>query len=316
MNKLFGISLSFFFLVSVLAAYALPTMAGTMKSYNGETGIMVLELEDKSEKKFKLTEKTKVEWMGRTTAPSALRKGAKISIQIAGALNASPLKAAKIVDWGNSGKIVAKKASAPYHTPVAQFASTAGGGGVPDGAPKMDGNHHQTMATIGHGGSQNQPHGPQGQGHTTTSHSPSTSHQGYPNSSGQYVNQGASMTAPLEGMGIDPYSTGGTDYTQMGANDIGNIIGGDESGTSSGMNGMEAAYGGATERMTGRVMESAIEQGFVIIQSFEHPTLQRILLQQAGAPTHLLVQGQMIEVVGTQSPQGFRATEIKPANGF
>ena len=108
MKRLFKISVIGFVLATMIAVSALPTMAGRLKSYNGSTGVLILELEDKSTRKFQLSDKTKVEWMGRNTHPSALRAGAKISIQIAGALNSVPLKAAKIVDWGSSEKIVAQ----------------------------------------------------------------------------------------------------------------------------------------------------------------------------------------------------------------
>ena len=53
----------------------------------------------------------------------------------------------------------------------------------------------------------------------------------------------------------------------------------------------------------------------MVVQSFEHPNLLRVLLQQANAPMQLLTPGQMIEVTGQQTPQGFRAIEIKGAGG-
>jgi hypothetical protein len=327
MNRTFGKFLVFFMLATLMAASALPTMAGRLKSYNGSTGILLLEMEDKSVRKFILNDKTKVEWMGRTTAPGALRQGSKISIQVLGSLGASPLKAGKIVDWGNSEKIVAKGAVAPYHTPVAEYASTAGGGGVPDGAPKMNSTAHQTMATIGHGGSQNQPTGPNGYS-ANTGLQPAGQTQAHPGASGgsqQYTNQGQSMTAPLEMMNIDPYSSSSQmgmndpySSTQMGVNDTSTLMGVDGDGADSSYQtapGMETAYGGGNQKITGQVLESAIEQGYVVVQSFEHPNLLKILLQQANAPMQLLTPGQMIEVVGQQTPQGFRAVEIKAAGG-
>ena len=320
MKRTYGISLICFFLASVLMASALPTMAGCLKSYNGKTGVLVLELEDKSTRKFVLTDKTKCEWMGRNTSPGALRQGAKISIQIAGALNASPLKAAKIVDWGNSEKIVAKGAASPYYTPVAGYASTGGGGGVPDGSPTFHDSAHQNMAAIAHGGSQNQEHGPAAGDHTnpTSSHSTNTlstspSHNGGPT---HYSNQAESHMAPLEMMNIDPYSN--SSYTQMGsANDVGTMMGvdSDESGISA-PPGMETAYGGATEKITGQILESKLEQGWLTVQSFEHPNLIRVLLHEAvNAPMQVLTPGQMIEITGVNTPQGFKAREVKPAGG-
>lgn len=338
MKRYFGTYLVCFMIATVMAAYALPTMAGRLKSYDGSTGILVLELEDKSIKKFKLTDKTTVEWMGRNTSAGAIRAGSKVSVQIAGALNANPLVAAKIVDWSNSDKIVAKGAAAPYHTPVAQYASTDGGGGMPDGAPKMNSSAHQTMAAIGHGGSENQPRGPVGpNAQAPTSSSPGQAYPAANTGTTHYNNQGTSMTAPLEMMNIDPYNTGtssqmgmgqdynqmgmGQDYNQMGMDynqsvspDAGTLMGNDEDGDSSqGVPGMDSAYGGSNQRVTGQILESAVERGYVMIQSFEHPTLLRILLHQANAPMQLLVPGQMIEVSGTPTPQGFRAVEIKAA---
>jgi hypothetical protein len=333
MNRTFGKYLVGFMLVTLMAASALPTMAGRLKSYDGSTGILLLEMEDKSVRKFILNDKTKVEWMGRNTAPGALRAGSKISIQVLGSLGASPLKAGKIVDWGNSEKIVATGAvSVPYHTAVSEYASTAGGGGVPDGAPKMNDGAHQTMATIAHGGSQNQPTGPNGYSADTGIQAQGQA-QPYPGpSSGgtqQYTNQGASMTAPLEMMNIDPYSSSSSQMgmnvdpynpSQMGMNDGTSLMGGDETGSDPGTMqaapGMETAYGGNNQTITGQVLESAIEQGYVVVQSFEHPNLLRVLLQQSNAPMQLLTPGQMIQVTGQQTPQGFRAVEIKAAGGY
>jgi len=341
MNRTFGKFLVCFMLATLMAASALPTMAGRLKSYNGSTGILLLEMEDKSVRKFQLSDKTKVEWMGRNTAASALRPGAKISIQVLGSLGAPVLKAGKIVDWGNSDQIIAKGAIAPYHTPVAEYASTSGGGGTPDGAPKMNSTAHQDMAAIAQGGSQNQPTGPNGYS-ANTGLQPNQSAQAAPaqNTGGSqmYTNQGASMTAPLEMMNIDPYSSsssqmgmndpytasqmGMTDpYTasQMGMTaDPGSLVGVDEGNGDSGMQqapGMDTAYGGATQKITGQVLESAIENGYVVIQSFEHPNLIRVLLHQANAPMQLLTPGQMIEVTGQQTPQGFKAVEIKAPGG-
>lgn len=336
MNSTFGKFLVSFLLATVMAASALPTMAGRLKSYDGSTGILLLEMEDKSVKKFILSDKTKVEWMGRNTAPSALRAGSKISIQVLGSLGANPLKAGKIVDWGNSDKIVAKGAIAPYHTAVAEYASTSGGGGVPDGAPKMNSTAHQDMAAIGHGGSQNQPTGPNGYS-ASTGLQPAAQPSAHPGSSNSqmYTNQGQSMTAPLEMMNIDPYSSSSQmgmndpysasqmgmndpySSAQMGMNDTGTLMGVDSENDSSiqAAPGMETAYGGSTQKITGQVLESAIENGYVVLQSFEHPNLLRVLLQQANAPMQLLTPGQMIEVTGQQTPQGFRAIEIKAAGG-
>lgn len=324
MKRNFGISLIAFLMASVLTATALPTMAGRLKSYDGKTGVLVLELEDKSERKFVLSEKTKCEWMGRNTSPGVLPQGAKISIQIAGALNESPLKAAKIVDWGNSETIVAQGAAAPYYTATAQYASTDGGGGVPDGAPTGNRSAHQDMATVGHGGSQNMAQPPAaGQNQNPVS---TTSGTSYPTASPSYnnagsvfyTNQGQSMTAPLENMGIDPYSTNG--YPQMGsANDINAAmgLGGDDGDSYNPTPGMETAYGGGQEKFTGQVLQVQLDQGWVLLQAFENPNVMRVLLHDvANAPMQALTPGSMIEVIGSQSPQGFKAREVKAVGGY
>lgn len=335
MNSSFGKFLVGFLLASVVAVSALPTMAGRLKSYDGASGILLLELEDKSVRKFKLDKNTKIEWMGRNASAGALRAGSKISIQIAGALNDNPLVAGKIVDWSNSDKIIAQAAVAPSYTPVAEYMTTSGGGGVPDGAPKMNSTAHQDNAAIAHGGSQNQVRGPSsGQSTGTNTSAPSYPANGSVGTT-HYTNQGASLTAPLEMMNIDPYSSGaggqmgqmgngmdynpqmGMDYNaqMMGTNTSpGTLMGldGDEDGQ--GMMGQEAAYGGGSQKITGQILESAIDRGYVVLQSYEHPNLIRVLLHQAGnAPMQLLVPGQTIEVYGTPSAQGFRATEIKAA---
>lgn len=340
MNNKFGISLIAFFMATVLAASALPTMAGRLKAYNGKTGILILQLEDKTERKFQLTEKTICEWMGRTTSPAAIRQGAKISIQIAGDLSAPTLKAAKIVDWGNSDTIVAKGAVAPYYTAQAQYASTDGNGGMPDGAPLGNNHAHQDMAAVAQGGSQNMAQAPPAnQPYNSNNGATSTSGTSYPSASNQagsvfYSNQGQSLTAPLENMGIDPYSSNPNyntnpssntgNYTQMGAaQDIGSMMGtnSEEGGNNDAsftnpMPGMETAYGGGVEKITGQVLEAQLDQGWVLIQAFEHPNVIRVLLNDvANAPMQYLTPGNMIEVTGSQSPQGFRAREVKVAGG-
>lgn len=323
MKRNFGISLIAFLMATVLTASALPTMAGRLKSYNGKTGVLILELEDKTERKFILTDKTKCEWMGRNASPGALPQGAKISIQIAGALNESPLKAAKIVDWGSSETIVAQGAVAPYYTATAQYASTDGGGGVPDGAPVGNRSAHQDMATVAHGGSQNMAQPPAPGQNTAVTSTSGTSYPSAPsyNNSGStfYTNQGQSLTAPLENMGIDPYSNSG--YTQMGsAQDFNTAMGLDSGDGGESYNpapGMETAYGGGVEKLTGQVLEAQLDQGWVLIQAFEHPNVIRVLLHEvANAPLQALTPGNMIEVIGSQGPQGFRAREVKPSGGF
>ena len=290
----------------VAAAHAAPTMAGRVKSYNGSRGLLVLELADKSLKTFQLSDKTVCEWMGKKTHPGVLRVGSKVSIQIAGALNRSPLKAKKIVDWGSSNTIVAHKAAAPYHTAVGAFATTGGTGGVPDGAPIGAHSPSHTMAAVAHGGSQNRPTPHQGHRNGLNQAPPqSMNHntQGV-NQSAMYRNQGDSHMGPAEMMNIDPYSQNPSlgqnpSSTLMGVETDGQNFGGDSGG-----------------RLTGRIMSAQVSQGFVVVQSFSHDKLQRVLIGQAGGGLGLLIPGQMVEFVGRQTPQGFQASEIKQAKGF
>ena len=315
MKRLFKTSLAFFMAASMLVAYALPTMAGRLRSYDSSTGIMILEMEDKSQKKFKVTEKTTCDWVGKDTSLSSLRVGSKISVQIAGALNVSPLNASKIVDWASSNKIVAKGAAAPYYTKESAYVTSAGGGGLPDGAPVGGNNAHHVQGAVAHGGSQNALTPGSG------SHGASSPH--YSNGSGNgtthFRNQGEAVTSTLGLTNGSPHSQG-TQFGQFGteSNDIATMMGVEGTG-SVGIPGVDGtAFGGSTQQISGRVMNSALEQGYITIQSFQDQNPQRVLLgEAAGVSPQLLVAGQMIEVTGTQGPQGFKAVEIKPLNtGF
>lgn len=312
MKRLSIILLAIFWVVSALGAQADPTMSGRIVSYDGSKGILVLERDDKSTRRFEVTDKTVCEFNGRNTSPSVLRVGSKISVQIAGALNRDPLKARKIVDWGSSSKIVATGAKSPYHTKVSQYASSNGGGGIPDGAPVGAHSPHHTMGEVAHGGSVNMPN-PQthpAPGHMMTPgqgqpHSLGQGTQHYPNSAGMYQNQGQTTMMPLDQMNTNPvfYPSGG---------DLMGNEGGQGDGSMIGMN--DPSYGAGGTKMTGRVMQ--VEGGVVLLQSFEHAQLQRVIIGMASASPELLVPGQMIEVFGTLTPQGFQATQIKAAGGF
>lgn len=299
-----------FWASAMLAVQAAPTMAGRIKSYDGSKGLLVIERDDKSIRTFKVTDKTVCEYNGRKTHPSALRVGSKISIQIAGALNRDPLKAAKIVDWTSSDTIVAKGANAPYHTKVSQFASTNGGGGIPDGAPVGAHSPNDVTGAVGHGGSQNMPtpHSNPNPAHMSSPTHSSMGHNGssmqYPNSAGMYQNQGQTTMMPLQQMNTNPV------FHPSAGDLMGNETGGDP-----GMVGMSGqSYGAAGTKITGRVMQ--VQEGTMMIQSFQHSQLQRVIIGMASASPELLVPGQMVEVFGKQTPQGFQATQIKPASSF
>lgn len=192
-------------LILSLAAQAHPTIAGRVKSYSN--GMLVLELEDKSLKKFVITDKTTVKFRGATQV-GALPVGAKVSVEVLGSVVANPVKAGKIVDWANSSEIVAVGAKSPYYTAVGQYASTSGSSGVPDGAPVGQHAASHTMAAVAHGGAINTP---TPENHSVApapyqpTHGPASMGQ---SSSVSYPNQGASMTAPLEMMNINPYGGG------------------------------------------------------------------------------------------------------------
>jgi hypothetical protein len=206
------IILACIWLCALVAAHAHPTVAGRVKSY--ANGILTIELEDKSLRKLIISKDTTVKFRG-VTSVAALPVGAKISAEILGNVVANPAKAGKIVDWSNSSEIVAVGAKAPYYTAVGQYATTAGGGGVPDGAPV--GNHaaSHTLGAVAHGGAIN---APTPENHSVGPNNAPNPNQhstmGQPYQSTQYTNQGTSMTAPLEMMNINPY--GGNNNVQGG----------------------------------------------------------------------------------------------------
>lgn len=203
-------------MAAIMAVHAHPTVAGRVKSYSN--GVLVIEMEDKSLKKLLITKASSVKYRGSTSI-SALPVGAKVSVEVLGSVIANPAKAGKIVDWSKSSEIVAVGAKAPYYTQVGQYATSSGGGGVPDGAPV--GNHaaSHTLGAVAHGGSINQP--------TQDSHpvtpdgvQPSNNYStaGQTGGSNQYPNQGASMAAPMESLGMSPYGNGQANGTGGQAN--------------------------------------------------------------------------------------------------
>lgn len=193
-----------------VAAFAHPTMAGRLKSFGN--GILVITMDDGSTRTFTAT---------NVTNAGSFRVGSKISVEVIGSLGAKPLKAGKVVAWHNSSQIVAQGAKAPYYTEVGDYASTNGTGGIPAGAPV--GNHapNHTLAAVGHGGADNMP---TQQNHSVSPTAPSGpgshSSMGQTSTSTQYMNQGQSMTAPLEQMGISPYGNGNSP-TQQGDPSLG-----------------------------------------------------------------------------------------------
>lgn len=177
------------FILLSLAAAAHPTMAGRVKSFSGQR--LTLQLKDNSTRTFVVTQ-----------GSSLLRPGANVSVEVVGSLSDSkPMKAGKIVAWGNSSEIVAKGAKAPYYTAVGDYATTAGSDGVPNGAPVGAHGLTNILGTVGHGGSGNMPT----VSTTPGSVSPSgASTLGVPTGSVQYRNQGEAQAGPLEMMQISP----------------------------------------------------------------------------------------------------------------
>ncbi len=338
----------FYFLIAIFlatvftAVQAHPTMSGRLVSYDGSKGLLTLELESGQNRVFQLDNKTEITWHGRKVSASVLPANARVSVQVLGALNRSPLKAGKIVDWGSSEQIVATTAKAPYYTPVAAYATTAGGGGTPDGAPVGNHSPQHALAAVAHGGSQNKltPGN-----HTPGMNSPAPGMNSHP-SMGQteptfYRNQGDAMMGPLEMMQIDPYSSSsappssptqfgmpGMDSNMMsmptlhhdmttgsGSSLMGLDSDEDESGSMMFLGG--ESHSAAGQKLTGRILQSSLEQGFFILQPFELPEMQRVLVQPGASHSmDLLVPGQMVEVTGERTPHGFKASSIQPAPGF
>ncbi len=179
----------------LVAAHAHPTMAGRLKSFGN--GVLVITLDDGTTRTFAAT--------GVTNAGS-FRVGSKISVEVIGSLGAKPLKAGKVVAWHNSSQIVAQGAKAPYYTEVGDYASTSGTGGMPAGAPVGQHAPQHVTAAVGHGGHINMP---TQESYSVSPNAPSnnSSHtnMGQPATSTQYMNQGESMSAPLQQMGMSPY---------------------------------------------------------------------------------------------------------------
>ncbi len=174
-----------------LSAMAHPTMSGRVKSFSGQQ--LTIVQEDNSLRVFNVTQ----------GAGAALRPGAKVSVEVLGTISFDkPMKAGKIVSWGNSSEIVAKGAKAPYYTEVGDYATSSGTGGIPAGAPV--GAHaapSTILSTVGLGGSGNMP-SVQSPGSVSSPNSSST--LGTPTGTVQYRNQGEAQAGPLEMMQISP----------------------------------------------------------------------------------------------------------------
>ena len=140
---------AFVFLLGAVAE-ARPTVSGTLKAFNPGAGRLQIQREDGTVKNVVLRENAVYEVYGNKVAPTTFKPGMRVVVRICGSLADDPLEADLLTDYGSSGRYVTRSAGTPNHTPVGNFATGAGAGGVSPGLPSLGG--PSVLGPLGMGG--------------------------------------------------------------------------------------------------------------------------------------------------------------------
>ncbi len=132
------------------AAQARPTVAGTLKAFNPGAGRLQIQREDGVLKNVVLVPNATFEVYGNKVAPATFRPGMRVAVRICGSLADDPLEADLLTDYGSSNRYVSRSAASPYSTPVGNYATGAGSGGVSPGLPGLGG--PSVLGPMGMGG--------------------------------------------------------------------------------------------------------------------------------------------------------------------
>jgi len=132
------------------SAQAGPTVAGTLKAFNPGAGRLQIQREDGVVKNVVLVPNATFEVYGNKVAPNTFRPGMRVAVRIRGSLADDPLQADLLTDYGSSSRYVSRSAASPYSTPVGNYATGAGSGGVSPGLPGLGG--PSVLGPMGMGG--------------------------------------------------------------------------------------------------------------------------------------------------------------------
>lgn len=132
------------------AAHARPTVSGTLEAYNPGARRLQIKRDDGALKTVVLRENAAYEVYGNKVAPTYFKPGMKVAVRITGSLGDDPLEADLLTDYGSSGRYVSRSATSPYNTPVGNYATGGGAGGVSPGLPQLGG--PSVLGPLGHGG--------------------------------------------------------------------------------------------------------------------------------------------------------------------
>ena len=143
-------------LVSVLLAVlsgvaeARPTVSGILKAYNPGARRLQIQRDDGVVKNIVLSENASYEVYGNKVAPATFKLGMRVVVRISGSLGEDPLEADLLTDYGSSSRYVSRSAASPYSTPVGNYATGGGAGGVTPGLPSLGG--PSVVGPLGMGG--------------------------------------------------------------------------------------------------------------------------------------------------------------------
>ncbi|MGE0492622.1 MAG: hypothetical protein AB7S38_25645 [Vulcanimicrobiota bacterium] len=280
------------------------TMSGKIESYNGGTGILVLKLNDGSLKNFKLDKNTKVEWMGRNGSVASLPQGTQVAVRLCGAINENPAPINLVTDWGNSSKYVATAAKSPYYTRQGQYATAAGVGGVPEGAP-INNDPATTIGMLGNGGI-----APTGPPPGVLTGQATINPMLAPGVGGMPMNQGAKMSMPMNMMNNGMMNNG---MGQMGFENggAGSLMGLD--GEDGGMMGSNN-YGAGQVSIQARVLQADPTTQTLMVQSFSSPQPQQVIVTPgAQVDMQAFRPGAMVQITGTAVSGAIQAFSVTSA---
>ncbi len=131
-------------------AQARPTVSGILKAFNPGARRLQIQRDDGVVKSVVLSQNAAYEVYGNKVAPSTFKPGMRVAVRICGSLADDPLEADLLTDYGSSSRYVSRSAGSPYSTPVGNYATGAGSGGVSPGLPALGG--PSVMGPMGMGG--------------------------------------------------------------------------------------------------------------------------------------------------------------------
>lgn len=131
-------------------ALARPTVSGVLVAYNPGGGRLQIRRADGVLKSVQLIPAARFELRGQEVSRTTFRLGMQVAVRVVGALNVEPLQGDLLTDFSSSTRYVARSATSPHHTPVGNYATGGGAGGVSPGLPSLGG--PSVLGPLGMGG--------------------------------------------------------------------------------------------------------------------------------------------------------------------